>query len=151
MSRVSLYFRERGWAEPEIGAHVSCVIRLHCWIQFRASNGALTKPYFAVVDTGAPLCMILQRIWRELGTEVLVERTSVGGISQRKECQVPAKLGRVRACLADAQGTLSPPLVFPAYLAKTNRAPLLLGFAGVLSEFRCYCDYEAREAWVETR
>ena len=151
MSKIRLYLRDEGWSRPEIASHGSHVIRLRCWVQSGMGGGQFTEPHDAVVDTGAPVGLLPRRIWQALNPEVLVPETTIGGISRKKDCQLRVGLERLRGRVVDEEGNASPPLAFPAYLASTNRAPLLLGFAGVLSELRCYFDYGTREAWLEAR
>jgi hypothetical protein len=38
---------------------------------------------------------------------------------------------------------------FPAFLAQTDRVPLIIGFAGLLEKFKNHFDYPADEAWIE--
>jgi hypothetical protein len=40
---------------------------------------------------------------------------------------------------------------FPAFLAHTDRAPLIIGMGGLLPRFRGYFDYLSEEAWLEER
>ena len=150
MVSVRLELREYGWSTPEIAAAVAKpVIGLQCWVRFVEPNGGLTKGYRAVVDTGAPMSVLPQRIWQSVSTRILAPNVRLAGISRRKECEVPADLGEVSRRLSDAADNVSRVLRFPAYLAKTDRVPLIVGFADLLSEFRANFDYHSHEGWLE--
>ena len=148
MARISLEFREHSWTSQEITDHVPRVIRLRCAMEFDLGEGAFTKIYRGIVDTGAPITVIPQRIWHPLPVRILVHSTTLGGISKRPECRVPARFGIARGRLVDRSGTASHVAEFPAYLAQTDEVPLLIGFASLLSEFDVHFNYQCREAWV---
>lgn len=149
MACIRLDFREHPWTSQEIAPHVPNVIRLRCGVEFESRDGALTKLYRGIVDTGAPISVIPQRIWAPLPANILVPSTTLGGISKRPECRVPARFGTVRGRLVDTDGNASDVVEFPAYLARTDEVPLLVGFASLLSEFHIHFNYHKREAWAE--
>ena len=60
-------------------------------------------------------------------------------------------LGTVQGRLEGIQGDVSRWYDFPVFLAKTNRAPLILGFADLLENLKLTVDYPMDEAWVEKR
>jgi len=118
-------------------------------VQFQLSDGSLMEPVEAIFDTGAPLGVLPRRLWCMLSTEIHVPEATFGGISRRKVCQIRCAIGTVRGCLVDAEGNRTRLYDFPAFPAKTNRVPLIIGFAKLLEKFRNTFDYAANEAWVE--
>jgi hypothetical protein len=151
MARVEIYFETKQVIVPQFGNWPVNIIRLMADVQLQLSDDLLTEPVEAIFDTGAPLSVLPHRLWRMLSTEIYVPEATFGGISKRKVCQIRCSIGTVRGCLVDAEGNRTRLYDFPAFLAKTNRVPLIIGFAGLLEKFRNYFDYEANEAWVEER
>jgi len=151
MARVRLYFETKQVVVPQFGNWPVTIIRLMADAQFQLSDGLLTEPIEAIFDTGAPLGVLPRRLWQMLSTKIHVPEATFGGISRRKVCQIRCSIGTVRGCFVDAEGNHTRLYDFPAFLAKTNRVPLIIGFAGLLEKFRNYFDCEANEAWVEER
>jgi hypothetical protein len=149
MARIAFDFREHPWASVDLAPHAPVVVRLRCGVQFESTDGTFTKLYRAIVDTGAPVSVIPRRLWTPLSVNITVPSTTLGGISKRPECRVPARFGTVRGRLADTSGTTSDVLEFPAYLAETDEVPLLVGFAGLLAQFRVCFDHRTQEAWAD--
>lgn len=100
----------------------------------------------AIVDSGAPFCLIPQRIWERCRVEVLGDY-SVQGIANKPECVVPVKVGRITLRLL-SRGRLVKSLRVTALLAESNDVPLLLGFHDVLSRFALYMNQRARRAYL---
>jgi hypothetical protein len=88
-------------------------------------------------------------IWRRLNPEINVADASFGGISERKQCQIKCSIGTVTCFLADEQGHRSRDYNIVAFLAKTDKVPLMIGFADLLEHMRSCFHYKTSEAWVE--
>ncbi len=151
MARVELSFLTVPACHPRYGGGPVSVIRLMTKVRFQQTDGRMSEPWDAIVDTGAPFGVLPLRVWRDLAREIRAADSSLGGISQRKNCQVAAAFGTVRGQLADDAGATSRSYQFPTFLARTNRVPLLLGFSGLLDSLRVYFDYGSGEAWVHER
>jgi hypothetical protein len=149
MSRVSLHFRIKRFIAAEFGSQALHFIRLQAHVQFRLPDGTLTKPYTAIFDTGAPWCVLPQRIWKPLDVQIHVPETTFGGVNQRKVCQIRASSATVRGRLVDEEGRATQVYDFPAYLAKSDRVPLIIGFANLLENFGTYFNPQTGEAWIE--
>ncbi len=78
--------------------------RLFCSIKFRGSNG-WSKTRDAIVDTGAPISVIPLDIWTDIENEILTEH-EIQGINPRKECALPALIGKATCILLDEEGNL---------------------------------------------
>ena len=89
------------------------------------------------------------RLWRLLDPEIHVADATFGGISQQKVCQIRCSIGTVRGRLIDEDGNRTRVYNFPAFLAKIDRVPLIIGFAELLEKFTNYFNYPTQEAWVE--
>jgi hypothetical protein len=137
---IKLRFETRTLVDARYGYHPLTVIRLFAGVRFVQSDGTLFDLLEAIVDTGAHTSVLPLSLWQEIAVEIDAEDVFFGGINARPECQIPASLGRVRCFLTDETGQLSPELNVPSFLAKTDRVPLILGFANLLSRFRVCFD-----------
>jgi hypothetical protein len=151
MARVSLYFEATRVVSPQFGNWPMTVIRLIAEAEFRLSDGSFTEPLEAIFDTGAPLGVLPPILWRTLDTEIHVPEATFGGISRRKVCQIPCSIGTVHGQLRDEEGNFTGVYDFPAFLARADSVPLILGFAGLLEKFTNHFDYQTGEAWIEER
>jgi len=94
-------------------------IRLFCTVQFETpAKDVFIQP--AIVDTGAPLCLVPSDLWERVRTQQF-ETTRIGGLLARKECAVPARVGILAMTLLDPQGH-SKRLTVRAFLAQTTKA-----------------------------
>lgn len=128
---------------PDVGGFT----RLFCSIKFKTPSGWYDTQN-AIVDTGAPISVIPLDIWTEIDTEILTEY-EIKGINPRKECFLPALIGKVECILLD-ETEQSQELTILAYLALTNLVPMIVGFKYLLEEFKMYLDYEDNNAWLES-
>lgn len=149
MARVKLSFRTQQVVTPQFGNWPLKFIRLVAKVQFQLPDASFTEPWITVFDTGAPMGVLPRRLWRMLAPEIHVPDATFGGISRRKVCQIRCSIGTVRGRLIDEDGTRTRMYNFPAFLAKIDRVPLIIGFAGLLEKFTNHFDYPADEAWVE--
>jgi len=88
-------------------------------------------------------------LWERLAVEIEVEAAPLIGINDRPECQIPASLGQIRCVLTDETGQVSPELWILCFLAQTDRVPIILGFADLLSRFEVCFNYNTGEAFAE--
>ncbi|NCO41402.1 MAG: hypothetical protein COZ06_28575 [Armatimonadetes bacterium CG_4_10_14_3_um_filter_66_18] len=149
MRRIHLQFETQKPASDELHGAGLWVVRLRAHVRFVQPDDSVTAAFTAFVDTGAPASVIPRDLWVDLEPEVLIEDAPIIGVSKRRVCQIPACFGVVQGELVDAEGNASGARPFRAYLAKSDRVPLLVGFADLLSEFPVHFDYRGREAWVE--
>jgi hypothetical protein len=117
-------------------------------VRLRHIGGALSRSFEAAVDTGAYVTVLPRYIWRTAEREVVSPNVFFGGVKPTKRCQVRADLARVTCVLADREGHETQPLEIPAYLAHSDRAPLLVGFAELLTRYRMLVDPTTGEAWL---
>ncbi|MDP3723892.1 MAG: hypothetical protein Q8R91_10445 [Candidatus Omnitrophota bacterium] len=121
-------------------------IRLLCNVQFETpAKDLFIQP--AIVDTGAPLCLIPSDLWERVRTQQF-ETTRIGGLLARKECAVPARVGILAMTLLDQQGHRQR-LTVRAFLAQTTEVPLILGFQDCLEKATAHLSYPRKEAWLE--
>lgn len=147
MARVNLFFER--YNDTQIDRHVptNSIIRLKCGAQFKTKNG-WTKPYPAIIDTGAHTSVIPLSIWKQTTHELLGDY-KMFGIAKKEECSIPVKIGKVMGIIVDEFGNQSNELNCCALLADTDNVPLIIGFKGVLENFRVVFDYKKNVAYVE--
>ena len=151
MGCIGLRFETRQVRSPRYGRRPVRITRVLSTARFRGQDDNADAAWEAIIDTGAPLGLLPRRVWCDAAVDMIVADSTLGGISQRKVCRVPAPFGVVQGCLEDASGKHTQWYPFPVFLAKTNRVPLIIGFAGMLDRLRVVVDYPSGAAWVEER
>ena len=129
---------------PEFGYF----IRLKCGVQFKRKENDWTKLILGILDTGAPISVIPYDLWYDLDRNVLGDY-EMRGIIPKEECKVSVDVGKVRCLLTDKFGNTSKEIEIYAYLAPTNRVPLIIGFKNLLEEFRIIIECKKNEAILE--
>ena len=120
--------------------------RLLCNVQFETpANELFIQP--AIVDTGAPLCLIPSDLWGRVRTKQF-ETTKIGGFVSRKECAISARIGILAMTLFDQQGHRRR-LTVRAFLAQTTDVPLILGFQDCLEKATLHVAAASHQAWLE--
>ncbi len=114
-------------------------------VEFRKVRGGLIYD-LALVDSGAPFCLIPERIWKQCKVEILGTHF-VQGVAKKPECIVPVQVGRITLRLL-SRGRLAKSLRVTAFLAESNDVPLLLGFHDVLNRFTLYVNKRTRRAYL---
>ncbi len=140
--RIRLTIQER----PARDDPSTMVTRLITGVSFRTHEG-LTRPYRAIVDTGAPTSLIPFDIWQQCRVLKLKE-TVIGGLVDREECELAVTEAAMACVLSDGEATL-PEIVIRAHLSPHDRVPLLIGFGGVLDQLTLHCSLPAGIAYLE--
>lgn len=145
--RVKLFFRTMQDSSFERKVRGLEMVRLKALVQFK-TDGGWTDVYEAIVDTGAPLSLLPRSIWGESECAKIADH-KVRGIVSERECSMEAKLGRLTGRVLDWEGNQTNDLEMYAFLAPTDRVPLIIGFKGLLSELSAHLDYPNKEAYIE--
>jgi len=130
---------------PDIGK----LTRLFCTIKMKSKNG-WSDSLNAIVDTGAPFSVIPLDIWTDLETKIITEH-EIRGINPRKECTLPALIGKTKCILLDEEGNQSKELEVLCYFALSNLVPFIVGFRDILENFKVYFDYKDNIAFAEEK
>jgi hypothetical protein len=130
---------------PDIGE----LTRLFCTIKMKSKKG-WSDSLNAIVDTGAPFSVIPLDIWTDLDTTILTEQ-EIRGINPRKECTLPALIGKTKCILLDEEGNQSKELEVLSYFALSNLVPLIVGFRDILEKFKVCFDYKEDIAFAEEK
>ena len=121
-------------------------VRLLCNVQFETlTEDILLRP--AIVDTGAPLCLVPSDLWEKVRTQQF-EATRIGGLMVQKDCAIPGRVGILSITLLDPRGCRYR-LTVRAFLAQTTEVPLILGFQDCLEKATAHLSYPRNEAWLE--
>jgi hypothetical protein len=121
-------------------------IRLLCRVQFQTlTDNLLVRS--AIVDTGAPLCLVPSDLWEQVRTQQF-EATRIGGLMMQKDCAIPGRVGILSLTLLDPAGHQER-LTVRAFLAQTTEVPLILGFQDCLEKATVHLSFPHDEAWLE--
>lgn len=143
-TRIDLTISEK----PAPDEPATLVKRLIVGVSFRAFDNQFSKPYRAVLDTGAPTSLIPYEIWQQC-LVLKIKETSISGIVDRDECSLPVTDGVMSCRLTDGK-TTSVEIVIRALLAPQDYdVPLLLGFDGLLEQANLYCSLPKSQSYLE--
>lgn len=123
------------------------VIRLSVHTKFKTSDGFWSKIYDAIINTGAHALIIPFNIWKELEISVITNY-EISGLNPKKECSVPAIIGKVKGILLDDEENQSKEIEMTAFLVYTSEIPLIIGFKNLLSEFEVCFNYKKNKAYL---
>lgn len=123
------------------------LIRLKSGIQFKIKNGLLKK-YSALVDTGAHISIFPRSIWQKLEYE-LVGESHLHGIVRSENCSIPVSVGKIKYSLTDRYGNETEEKSALAFLAHTDKVPIILGFKEVIEKLRIYFNFQNNMAYAE--
>lgn len=141
--RVSLFFRVLRDQALQQKVRGIQIIRLKALVQFKEPS-SWSKIYEAIMDTGAPVSLIPQRIWRKLDRIELADH-QVGGIGPGT---IQVKIGLIHCKILDRAGHQTKELRMHAFLARTDAVPLIIGFKDLLDRFPTFFDYPASAGYV---
>lgn len=142
--RVNLFFTESFSTDLEAKVQGIEFIRLRAAVRFKTNSG-WSDIYDAIVDTGAPISLIPDFIWKKIQITELADH-SVGGVGGGR---LPIKVAKMSCQLVDELGNETKLREIHAYLVKRGRSPLILGFKDLLSQMTNHFDYRIKEAWVQ--
>jgi hypothetical protein len=136
-THIELDLVERG-----ISVHL---IRLTASVQLQTTEG-WTKKYKALIDTGNPISIIPNSVWRKAKiSRVLSDKSDVHGIGGGK---VSGKLGEVTLVFVD-KSTVSPLIRAKAILLDDDSVPFLIGFEDIMTDIKLICDYAGKTAYFQ--
>jgi hypothetical protein len=136
-SHVDLDFLERGFAVN--------LVRINASVQLQ-TDGGWTGKYKALVDTGNPISIVPNSLWRKAKiSQVLSDRSDVQGIGGGK---ASGKLGELNLVLVD-KNNVSPVIRAKAFLLEDDSVPFLIGFEDIMTEIKLVCDYAGKTASFE--
>ena len=148
---IKLQFQTRLVVLEQYGSVPLKIIRLIGDVQFLKPDGTLSEIYKAIVDTGAHTSTLPVSIWKDIKFSIKADNAWLSGINDRPECQIAAKIADIGGILSDDKGNCTKPLKFLAFLAKTDRVPLLIGVAGILERYHLYWDYQNNIAYLQKK
>lgn len=149
-TKVNFWFEKiRSPALEEKIPDIGTLTRLFCTVKMKSRSG-WGDSLNAIVDTGAPFSVIPLDIWTDLDSEIVTEQ-EIRGINPRKECTLPALIGKAKCILLDEEGNQSRELEILCYFALSNLVPFIVGFRDILENFKIYFDYKNNIAFAEEK
>lgn len=124
------------------------VTRLKSLVGFRKES---SKDYLfveGVLDTGGYVTVLPKHLAGKLELETVGHYT-LSGVNPRRECAIPVAVAYSSCILFDEQGNRSKELRIPCYVSQTEEVPVILGFAGLLSEFEVCFDRRKPLAYLK--
>ena len=123
------------------------IVSFRVWThaQFKQPAG-WTPPTPALIDTGAPFCVLPKALWTMIEHEGGFP-TSLRGLVQLPSAILNARLARITCVVSDRAAT-SRPLKVWALLAEGD-VPLVLGCAGFLEHAKFVLEPAHQHAWLE--
>ena len=121
-------------------------VRTKVQIRLRRESG-WTRPFDAIVDTGAPISVLPRRVWEQIKRETLGKDT-MQGIVPGEGSVLPVVIAEVGGMLLDEKqetGRIS----FRSYLVSRDDVPLILGVDSVLSGCVLHIDYPRSQGYLE--
>lgn len=122
-------------------------VRTKVQIKLKKIQGGWTRAYEALIDTGAPISIIPQKIWEGIEREIIGEDI-LRGVIPNKRCFLPVKIASVVCFLMDRVRE-SRPINFRSYLAPIDELPLIMGMDLFLSEAVLHLDYLQKKGFIE--
>ena len=124
--------------------HISLpAIRLYGLVEFRYRD-SWSDIYHAIIDTGSPVSVFPAYIQKECDIQFL-HQTRISGLVPNGKCSLPAKLVSFAFRLRD-KDRIAKPIQAKAYIAATDKIPLILGFADVLEKCDLFVTYSQKKA-----
>lgn len=117
-------------------------------VQIRLQReGGWTRPFDAIVDTGAPISVLPQRVWEQIERGVLGKDT-MRGIVPGEGSVLPVEIAEVGGLLVDEKGQTGS-ISFRSYLVSRDDVPLILGVDSLLSRCVLHIDYPQSQGYLE--
>ena len=130
---------------PDYGA----LLRILCDVRFKTPTG-WTEAEYAILDTGAHTSLLPLSLWKEIDAQIVADYT-VRGLVPKEECKVEVKVGWVKDMIVDRKGNATPETEFKAFLALTDKIPLIVGFKDLLEKYCIHINAPTGKAFIETR
>ena len=122
--------------------------RIVAEVCFKTKDNNWTRPYEAIIDTGAPVSLIPFSIWQKVDPKILADY-KISGIVSNENCSLPVKVGNV-SCRIMGISSSTDELGINAYLTLTDKVPLIIGFDSLLTDLKLVSDYKTKIAYFET-
>ena len=138
----------RRFLDLEAFEHGLQVFSFRVWtrVAFQGPHHDWTPTLSALIDTGAPFCVLPKSVW--LSAEVNVAfATTLRGLIPSRSAVLPARFGQVTCVISDLKNRAAP-LKLWALLAE-GEVPLVLGCAGFLDRARLMLDAPHLRASLE--
>lgn len=121
------------------------IIRLIGVIEFKHGDG-WSKPYDVIIDTGSPVSVFPESLKEKCDIRPICH-TRISGLVPDDKCSLSAELVTLSFRLRD-KNNVTKPIQAMAYIAATNKIPLILGFADVLEKYDLVICYSQKKSYL---
>lgn len=121
-------------------------IRVEGLVSFKTSKG-WTDPEIALLDTGAPISVIPYPLWKDIFYTKIADY-EIQGIVPKKECKIPAIIAEISCFICDKNGNETREIKTNAFLVKSEKVPLIIGFRNLLSKLKVCFDFDENSAFL---
>ena len=122
------------------------LIRLKSGLKLKTKKG-FSDIYSAIVDTGAHISLLPLSIWKEAECEKLGE-CKLSGVSDENGF-ILVDVGKINYFLTDNIGNKTKEMSMFAFLAHTDKVPLILGFKDALDKLGIHFNFNKNMAYAE--
>jgi hypothetical protein len=148
-TKVELYFGSYENLEIKEFLPDYQTIRLEGLVSLKTPKG-WTDPEIALLDTGAPISVIPSPLWKNI-TYTKIANYEIQGIVPKEDCKIPAIIAEISCFICDKNGNETKEIKTNAFLVKSERVPLIIGFRNLLSKFKVCFDFENNTAFLKEK
>ena len=123
-------------------------VRIKCMIGFKKKDSSEYSLAEGIIDTGSYVSVIPRTVSDKINKEI-TGRYRMKGLNTRDECAIPVSVGTATCIIFDKCGNASGDLNIPCFFADTDDAPVIIGFANLLTRFKVIIDYPHKAAFLE--
>jgi len=101
-----------------------------------------------IIDTGAPISVIPLQMWEDADIKI-IGKDKLRGIIPNEKCRLTVDVGKTKCVLTDIFGNVSSEIEILAFLAHTNKIPLLIGMKRILEKGKMWLDTPKKLGYIE--
>lgn len=101
-----------------------------------------------IIDTGAPISVIPLQMWEDADIKI-IGKDKLRGIIPNEKCRLSVDVGKAKCVLTDIFGNVSSEIEILAFLAHTNKIPLLIGMKRILEKGKMLLDTPKKLGYIE--
>lgn len=120
--------------------------RILCAVAFKTEDD-YTETEWAIIDTGSPLSIIPQWVWKQCPV-IIRKDHDIRGLVPKEECVLRASFGEITCCLLD-EHNVTDDLTIEVDFVYSDELPIILGLRDLLERGVVYLDCQNDQAYLE--